>query len=47
MRNLFLIVVLAGVVVLAIGVVVLGSFPPAPHVQAVEKVLPNDKFQTH
>ena len=29
------------------GVVYLGMFPPNPPPHAVEKTLPNDKFQTH
>jgi len=29
------------------GVAILGAFPPNPHVRPVEKVLPNDKFQSH
>jgi hypothetical protein len=26
------------------GVVFLGAFPPAPHTEQVQRVLPNDKF---
>jgi hypothetical protein len=29
------------------GLIVLGLNPPSPAPKAVEKVLPNDKFQTH
>ncbi len=46
MRRLFLLVLLLGFVVLAVGMVVLGAFPPNPHVQTIQKVLPNDHF-TH
>jgi hypothetical protein len=47
MIRIFLFVVLAGLVALAGGVLMLGVFPPTPHPQAVEKVVPNDKFTTH
>jgi hypothetical protein len=45
MGRLFLIVVLLGLVAGAAGLVVLGAFPPEPHVQQIQKVLPNDRFQ--
>lgn len=47
MIRIFLAVVLVGIVLLGAGIVYLGAFPPAPHPQPVEKVLPNDKFQGH
>jgi hypothetical protein len=47
MIRVFFFVVLAGLVALAGGVLMLGVFPPAPHPQTVEKVVPNDKFSTH
>ena len=47
MIRIFFFVVLAGLVALAGGVLMLGIFPPSPHPQAVEKVVPNDKFQGH
>jgi hypothetical protein len=47
MIRIFFFVVLAGLVALAGGVLMLGVFPPAPHPQAVEKVVPNDKFGAH
>ena len=47
MIRIFFFVVLAGLVALAGGVLMLGVFPPAPHPQAVEKVVPNDKFTAH
>lgn len=37
---LFVLLVLGG-----IGMVVLGAFPPAPHTEQIQRVLPNDKFQ--
>ena len=42
--RIFLFVVLAGLVALIGGTLMLGAFPPAPAPQAVEKVVPNDKF---
>jgi hypothetical protein len=47
MIRIFLFVVLAGLVALAGGVLILGVFPPTPHSQSVEKVVPNDKFTGH
>ena len=32
-------------IVFGIGMVVLGAFPPQPHSEQVQRVLPNDKFQ--
>jgi len=45
MARLFLFVVLLGLVVGAAGVLMLGAFPPAPHITQIQKVLPNDRFQ--
>jgi hypothetical protein len=45
MRRFFLLVVLLGFVIVAVGVVMLGAFPPEPHPQSITKVLPNDRFQ--
>ena len=47
MSRIFLLVVAIGLVVIAVGVLVLGAFPPEPHPHAVQRTLPNDKFQTH
>jgi hypothetical protein len=47
MIRIFFFVVLAGLVAIAGGVLMLGVFPPGPHPQAVEKVVPNDKFSGH
>ena len=47
MLRVFLIVLAAGLIALAAGVAYLGAFPPAPHEQTVDKVLPNDTFQSH
>ncbi len=47
MIRVFLLVRALGVVLLAGGMVYLGMFPPNPAPHAVEKTLPNDKFQTH
>jgi len=45
MARLFLFVVLLGLVLAAMGLVVLGAFPPQPHTQQIQKLLPNDRFQ--
>jgi hypothetical protein len=47
MIRIFLIVLAAGVVILAAATVFLGENPPGPVSHPVEKVLPNDKFQSH
>jgi hypothetical protein len=47
MVRVFLIILGAGLIALAVGFAYLGAFPPSPHVQTVEKVLPNDRFQSH
>jgi hypothetical protein len=47
MLRAFLMILAAGLIALAAGIVYLGAFPPAPHVQTIERVLPNDKFQSH
>ncbi len=47
MRQLFLIIGLIFIVVLGAGVVLLGAFPPAPHPQQVQHVVPLDRFQQH
>ena len=46
MIRIFLIVVAAGAVVLGATVLMLGVWPPNPTSHPVEKVLPNDKFQS-
>ncbi len=47
MRPLLLIVLLVVVVLAGVAMVVLGAFPPHPHQQAVDRVLPNDRFGSH
>lgn len=47
MFRVLLIVLVAGIVAIAGGVLMLGMFPPAPHPQPVEKVVPNDRFSGH
>ncbi len=44
MPRVFLIAVVALVILLGVGVLALGLFPPGPRVQAVEHVVPNDHF---
>jgi hypothetical protein len=45
MSRIFLFVVLLLVVVLCVGGVLLGAFPPEPRVQQIQKVIPNDRFK--
>lgn len=47
MMRIFFIVIMAGVIAIAVGVLMLGEYPPNPTPHPVEKVLPNDKFQSH
>jgi hypothetical protein len=47
MTRIFLIVVTAGLVLIGVAVVYLGTFPPNPTPHPVEKVLPNEKFQSN
>lgn len=47
MIRVFLIAIVALLVVLAVGVVVLGSFPPHLRRQPVEHVLPSDRLPAH
>lgn len=47
MNRFFLIAAAVGLLAIAVGVLALGAFPPDPRPQPVQKVLPNDKFQTH
>ena len=44
MRRAFLLVLAIGALVLAVGLLALGAFPPQPHPQQIQKVLPNDRF---
>lgn len=46
MRQLFLIVVLAIILLCAVGVLMLGVFPPHPAPQPVAHTLQNDRFQS-
>ncbi len=45
MGRLFLLVVFLGLMAMAVAVVMFGAFPPEPHPQMIQKVLPNDRFQ--
>lgn len=41
----FLLLVLGVVLLIAVGgALMLGAFPPSPHTEQVQRVLPNDKF---
>ena len=43
-----LMMVLGAVLLLGLGgVLLLGAFPPKPHPEPVQLVLPNDRFQPH
>jgi len=46
MIRIFMIVVAAGLVILGATLVILGAYPPTPTPKPVERVLPNDKFQS-
>jgi hypothetical protein len=46
MNRIFFVILVAVVVLLGAGALLLGAFPPNPHVQPVEKVLPNDQFKS-
>lgn len=47
MRRVFLFVLLVGVVVLALGLLALGAFPPAPHTTPVQHAIAIDKLGPH
>ncbi len=42
-RFTFYVLCLVAIVIVG-GVVMLGAFPPHPHTEQVERVLPNDRF---
>ncbi|MBV9749678.1 MAG: hypothetical protein JO157_12785 [Acetobacteraceae bacterium] len=45
MSRLFILIVGLVALVVVVGVVVLGAFPPSPRTEQVQHVLPNDRFQ--
>ena len=45
MFRVMLVVLALFLVIAAGGIMVLGTFPPKPNTQQVERVLPNDKFR--
>ena len=47
MIRVFLIVFGAGVVVLAVAVLVVGLFPPKPHIHTVQHAVPTAALGTH
>ena len=47
MRQIVFIALLAIVVLGAVGVLVLGAFPPHPNALPVAHTLPNDRFGSH
>lgn len=46
MIRISLVVLAAFVLLLAVGGVLLGVFPPDPKINTIEKTLPNDRFQS-
>jgi hypothetical protein len=46
MARVILIVVVFGLVVIGIGVLALGAFPPHAHEAPVSHVIPNDRFHS-
>ena len=46
MNRVFLVGVLVLLGLLFAGIIILGAFPPHPHRQPVEHVLPNDRFKS-
>ena len=47
MRQIVLIAILAVAILAAVGVLLLGAFPPRQAAQPVAHTLPNDRFGTH
>lgn len=43
--NRVLLIVAAVVLVVLVGGLLLGAFPPQPRTEQVQRVLPNDRFQ--
>jgi len=46
MGRVILVVVAAGLVLMGVGLLVIGAFPPHPAPAPVTHVIPNDKFPT-
>ena len=44
MIRIVLVLFILLLLITAVGVVVLGAFPPAPKLEQIQRVLPNDKF---
>ena len=45
MGKVILVIVAAGLILMGVGLLVLGAFPPHPAPAPVTHVIPNDKFQ--
>ncbi len=45
MRRLILLVLLVVLLLVGVGMLLLGLFPPGPSTEQVQRVLPNDRFQ--
>jgi hypothetical protein len=46
MGRVFLAVFVLVLLIVMGGMLVLGAFPPQPRTEQIQRVLPNDKFQT-
>ncbi|WP_211874492.1 hypothetical protein [Plastoroseomonas arctica] len=46
LRSPFVLIVLLVLAVAVVGVLAIGAFPPSVEPRPVERVLPNDRFQT-
>jgi len=46
LRSPFVLIVLLVLAVILVGVLAIGAFPPNVEPRPVERVLPNDRFQT-
>ncbi len=44
-RNPILLVLVAILGLLAVGLILVGAFPPAVSPQAIERTIPNDRFR--
>jgi hypothetical protein len=45
-RNPVILILVVILALLAVGALVIGAFPPSADPRPVERVLPNDRFQT-
>ena len=45
MRGFFWLILVLGCLALGLGYLAHGAYPPEPHTQPIQKLLPNDRFQ--